>query len=116
MSTPWPAPRHVANELCALRRDNLRPVLRQEYASLCNNNLPLAEFLFGDDLPKRVRDAKDTASLSNSIINQRQGFSGAKNYPRSQGQKKHFKAAGSSQSTSGKGIFLGKRQDNNHSK
>ena len=51
---------HMASELSALRREHFKPSLRPEFHAIGANNTP---HLFGDDLAKQIRDAKETNRL-----------------------------------------------------
>ena len=52
---------HVELELSALRREHLKPSLRPEFHAICmNNTTTTSNLLFGDDLAKQIRDAKET--------------------------------------------------------
>ena len=52
---------HVASELSALRREQLKPSLKHEFHAVCANNASTtSNLLFGDDLAKQIRDAKET--------------------------------------------------------
>lgn len=52
---------HVASELSVLRREHLKPSLRPEFHAICANSATTtSNLLFGDDLAKQIRDAKET--------------------------------------------------------
>jgi hypothetical protein len=56
--------------LSRIRRDNIKPTLNPVYYSLCNradDPFPHSPLLFGDDLAKQVRDAKETSNISQSL-------------------------------------------------
>ena len=59
---------HVASELSALRREHLKLSLRPEFHAICANNATTtSNLLFGDDLAKQIRDAKETNRLSKTV-------------------------------------------------
>ena len=50
-----------------IRRENLKPVLKKDYSPLCDNvDIPVTNYLFGDDLHKSLREAKQVAALGNT--------------------------------------------------
>ena len=62
---------HTVGELSNLRREQVRPALRPEFHSLCKktDDSSHSPWLFGEDLAKRVRDTKETFTLSRSLGN-----------------------------------------------
>ena len=59
---------HASHEVSMRRRENLQPILRGEYGSLCRNrDLPVTDLLFGDDLGSAMNDAKKMASIGRSM-------------------------------------------------
>ena len=61
---------HAVGALSRIRRDNIKPTLNPVYYSLCNradDPVPHSPLLFGDDLAKQVRDAKETSNISQSL-------------------------------------------------
>jgi len=59
---------HVASELSSLRRKQLRPSLKQEYHTICSNNVPTSsKQLFGDDLAKQIGDAKEACCIGHTV-------------------------------------------------
>ena len=59
---------HVTSELSALRREQLKPSLRQEFHMICTNNASTtSNLLFGEDLPKQIRDAKETNRIGKMV-------------------------------------------------
>ncbi len=55
---------HLHNGLSTLRRSKIRPFLKSDYSTLCSNVEASSPLLFGDDLPKKLREAKETSRLS----------------------------------------------------
>lgn len=99
---------HVASELSALRREHLKPSLRPEFHAICANNATTtSNLLFGDDLAKQIRDAKETNRLGKTVAGPPQHFDHNKGYRRhsswsNKASEKHHKG-GSRQSFLGKG-------------
>ena len=61
---------HAAGELSRLRREQSKPALKAEFHSLCsqaNESTSRSDLLFGADLAKQVRDAKDTNKIGKDI-------------------------------------------------
>ena len=59
---------HINQGISSLRRAKIKPVLKEEYATICANDGESSSFLFGDDLPKKLRDAKETSIVSSASI------------------------------------------------
>ena len=75
---------HAAHELTIKRRDQMRPAMKREYASLCSDNSPASDLLFGDDLGKKLKEAKQAHYMTNQSKN---GYRNAKNhYPPGRGK------------------------------
>ena len=60
---------HAAHELSHLRREKLKPALKPAYHALCSSETLTAstKYLFGDDLAKQIRDAKETNRIGNAV-------------------------------------------------
>ena len=61
---------HAAGKLSRLRREQIKPALKAEFHSLCsqaNESTSRSDLLFGADLAKQVRDAKDTNKSGKDI-------------------------------------------------
>ena len=59
---------HVVSEISSIRREQLRPSLKQEFQTICSNNVsPSSKLLFGDDLAKQIRDAKETSRIGQTV-------------------------------------------------
>ena len=60
---------HAAHELSHLRREKLKPALKPAYHALCSPETITAstKYLFGDDLAKQIRDAKETNRIGNVV-------------------------------------------------
>lgn len=64
---------HVNYELSLKRRDSMRRALSTEYRDLCNSNHPATNLLFGEDLHKDMKNAKESKDL---------GFKLGKKFPK----------------------------------
>ncbi|XP_068704245.1 uncharacterized protein [Montipora foliosa] len=59
---------HVNTQLTQLRRDEIKPSLKAEYSAICSAEVPITSpYLFGDDLAKQLRDAKEASRISHSF-------------------------------------------------
>ena len=60
---------HVASELSNFRREQMKPALKPEFHALCSADFHVisSKFLFGEDLAKQVRDAKETNRIGNTV-------------------------------------------------
>ena len=54
-------------ELNVRRREALRPELHASYRYLCAPSNPISSELFGDDLPKAVKDITDTNRITSKL-------------------------------------------------
>lgn len=87
---------HAIADLSCLRREQMKPALKQEIHSLCTKELTEAStLLFGDDLAKQIRDAKETTRIGKALAGSKPGPKGHKrrhsDYQRHNGQKRgHF--------------------------
>ena len=59
---------HVTNDSHSFRREQIRSALEPEFAALCSEEIPYVKWLFGEDLPKRIRDIKDTSKLVQVVV------------------------------------------------
>ena len=58
---------HVENDITTFRREQIKSALREEYRQLCSANIALREWLFGEDLPKCLREIKETNCLAQEV-------------------------------------------------
>ena len=59
---------HVVSEISLIRHEQLRPSLKQEFQTICSNSVsPSSKLLFGDDLAKQIRDAKETSRIGQTV-------------------------------------------------
>ena len=72
-------------DLYLKRRELLKPDMNPEYRQLCSSHVPVTTLLFGDDLPKSIKDLNETNKVAGKLVFQ--GFKGRSTY----GNKgKHF--------------------------
>ena len=50
---------HVNYEINVRPRSLMKPDIRREFASLCSPLVPFTDYLFGDDLQKKLKDIGD---------------------------------------------------------
>ena len=84
---------HISYELSCLRRYKIKSVLKPEYAAICVDDGTQSNYLFGDDLPKRLKDAKEASNVRCAI---NKSHSRSNNY---RFQKRHDKRYGEQQIT-----------------
>ena len=58
---------NVNSDLLNLRREQIRPVLKSEFVALCSTDIPASPWLFGDDLGRWLREAKETSKISEAF-------------------------------------------------
>ena len=61
---------HANSELSRLRREQIRFALLPDYAAICKADIPNGPLLFGDDLPKNLKEAKETKALGQNLRSQ----------------------------------------------
>lgn len=61
---------HANSELSRLRREQIRFALHPNYASICKADIPNGPLLFGDDLPKNLKEAKETKAMGQTLTSQ----------------------------------------------
>ena len=86
---------HISYELSCLRRYKIKSVLKPEYASICVDDGTQSKYLFGDDLPKRLKDAKEASNVGLAV---NKTHSRSNNY---RSQKRHDKRYGEQTNYSG---------------
>lgn len=55
------------------RREQIKPDLHKDFKSICSNNCPITTDLFGEDLPKRLKDIGDANKAGNKVKMNRGG-------------------------------------------
>ena len=60
---------HTPRELSHLRREKLKPAIKPAYHALCSSETitTSTKYLFGDNLAKQIRDAKETNHIGNAV-------------------------------------------------
>ena len=89
-------------ELNYRRRELMRPQLNANYRHLCSPSNPVTSLLFGDDLPKAVKDISDTNRLSSKLTKDSSSTRSAKSRQRPywQGKRKYDGARNSNKQQS----------------
>ena len=62
---------HANAELSRLRREQIQFALRPEFASISKADIPNWPLLFGDDLPKQLKEAKQLNTVGHRLTNPR---------------------------------------------
>ena len=82
---------HTGNKLSTLRKENIRPLLSDDYKSLCKLDFTGADLLFGEDLSKSMTRAKEMSTITKAVFKkpqqsfQSKSTSKSKNY-----QQQHY--------------------------
>ena len=76
---------HLTYELSLRRRDIMRPSINKELRALCNQQIPVTDFLFGDDVQSSLKTIKECNKIASSVTQgpdykYKQVFSGAGNH------------------------------------
>ncbi|CAB4018710.1 Hypothetical predicted protein, partial [Paramuricea clavata] len=74
---------HISYVLACLRRYKIKSVLKPEYASICVDDGTQRKYMFGDDLPKRLKDAKEASNVGlavNTSNSRTNNYRGPKSY------------------------------------
>ena len=58
---------HANRQINLLRKDLLKPELKNEYSHLCNHTVPYTCQLFGDDVSKAAKEIEDAAKIGNKM-------------------------------------------------
>ena len=64
---------HSVYEANHIRRKLIRPDLNEHYKQLCSSQTPTSKFLFGDDLPKAVKEFSETNKVSQRLSHSKHG-------------------------------------------
>ena len=62
-------------ELNHRRRDLVKPDLHNDYKHLCSSSIPITDQLFGDDLPKQVKDLTEVNLIGKKVTTSAGSFS-----------------------------------------
>ena len=58
---------HISHELACLQQYKIKLVLKPGYVPICIDDGTPSKFLFGDDLPKRLKDAKEASNVGLAV-------------------------------------------------
>ena len=70
---------HATYELSLRRRDIMRPSINKELRALCNQQISVTDFLFGDDVQSSLKTIKECNKIASSVTqghDYKQGYSG----------------------------------------
>ena len=62
---------HTNRQINMARKDFLRKEINSEYSHLCNHNVLVTKFLFGDDVSQSAKEIEDCSKLSNKMFQAR---------------------------------------------
>ena len=94
---------HSVYEVNLSRRELIRPDLNEQYKQLCSSQTPISKFLFGDDLPKAVKEISETNKVSQrlsyrkQVTNSKHGSNNFKRQGSSYSSRQHFLYQGQGQ-------------------
>ena len=74
---------HANKQVNMIRRDLLKPEMRNEYAHLCTHSLPYTNQLFGDDVSKTAKEIEECSKIGYKL-----------QYGSGRGQQGHFRPRG----------------------
>ena len=87
---------HSINEVNIKRRELIKPDLNDQFKQLCGSQTPVTKLLFGDDLPKSVKEISETIKVGVKVsskqphYNKQQKRSNFSHRPHHQNQKPFF--------------------------
>ena len=58
-------------EINTRRRFDIKPSLDWEYKGICSHNVPVTEFLFGDNLVESLKSTKSVAGVMKSVVSEK---------------------------------------------
>ena len=98
---------HANFELNNLRRELIKPDLKNMFSHLCKPSTPVTKYLFGDQLYKRVKGIRKEQSAAAGVVKTHKGashsqtryhpYSGPSGYPKRQYQKAGWTSESSTQ-------------------
>ncbi len=59
---------HALHELNLLRKEFMKPDINPKYVHLCKDSNPVTQWLFGDDLSKKVKDMKEEQKAAEGVM------------------------------------------------
>ena len=58
----------INTQSAQFQREQIKPALKQEYSTICSTEVPLtSQYLFGDELAKQLRHARESSKISHSV-------------------------------------------------
>jgi len=71
---------HANCDIHQRRRDLIRPDLNKSYQQICAEHVGVTGFLFGDDLPQKIKDINATNRVGHKLLGQKAKGPGSRNY------------------------------------
>ncbi len=107
---------HLSSDLSRLGREQIRPALKREFATICTKEIPNGPLLFGSDLPKQLKEAKEADTIGNSIaVPPRKRFGNYRTKP-FEYRKANYSSNQNSRNPRGRKDFLSKGHSSNNKK
>ena len=94
---------HSVYEANLIRWELIRPDLNEHYKQLCSSHTPISTLLFGDDLPKAVKEISEPNKVSQRVSHSKHG-------PLSKYGSNNFKRQGSYPNRQNHFLFQGQGQ------
>ena len=85
---------HVNFSMNNIRRERIKNSLQKELHSLCEAGNPPTTLLLGDDLPKKIREAKESSKLTSNPLSQPPRYTGYQNQKGGSQTKNNFLSQG----------------------
>ena len=85
---------HVNFSMNNMKRDKIKNSLRKDLHSLCESGNPPTTLLLGDDLPKKIREAKESSKLTSNPLPQPPRYTGYQNQKGDNNAKNNFLSQG----------------------
>ena len=73
-----------------MRRDRIKNSLQKDLRSLCEAGNPPTTLFLGDDLPKKIREAKESSKLTSHPLSQQPRYTGYQNQKGGSQAKNNF--------------------------
>ena len=73
---------HATYDLSLRRRDIMRPSINKELRALCSQQIPVTEFLFGDDVQGSLKTIKECNNIGRSTVTQGSDYKHTPSYSR----------------------------------
>ena len=91
---------HVNYKLNMQRRQLMKPDIGKDYASLCSQQIPVTDYLFGDDLQKQLKDKGDVSKIGAKVQASRGSQRSSSGYGNNTSSRGYFSHSRPSKKTS----------------